>query len=488
MATKKDLVEAYSFSRRRLITAFVSGAPGGREVEPNRPGRTIVGGVALAILLIAGAAVLGILKSPSVVDFAQEDLVSDKDSGADYVVVPDPDGDDGDVLLRPVANITSAMLLFGADVESTDVPHDKIAKEKLGPPIGILEAPSVPPETTELIQDGWTACTGVDLDVGLGIKLNIAETPQVTRAPDVGFVVRSEDEFYLVAEAEVSGDRTTPRAFVYPVPRGDAPGVLPNAASTNREAAVDVPPEWLSLFPDGGPLTLTSFGISREQIGAKPAVAVAGAPSTAQVGDVLVFGEDRYLLTDEGVVGLDAFASEVYDNLDFPGRRRPEFAVPIQQTPAPLLATPERMVAWPGAPTRENVSSEVCALLDTEPGLQPDVRLATGPGPDATADAVRAGEALPSVEDGHGAFVLSGDFDSAGTSTPALVDSRAIRYPLAGQEERSNLGYAEVDDIVVPDTWLSMLVDGVPLSIDAASCPPTSRAQTGACGGSLPES
>ncbi len=47
MATKKDLVEAYSFSRRRLVTAFVSGAPGGREVEPSRPGRTIVGGLAL---------------------------------------------------------------------------------------------------------------------------------------------------------------------------------------------------------------------------------------------------------------------------------------------------------------------------------------------------------------------------------------------------------------------------------------------------------
>ena len=60
MATKKDLVEAYSFSRRRLVTAFVSGAPGGREVEPARPGRTIVGGLALAVLLIAGAAIAGI--------------------------------------------------------------------------------------------------------------------------------------------------------------------------------------------------------------------------------------------------------------------------------------------------------------------------------------------------------------------------------------------------------------------------------------------
>ena len=60
MSTKRDLVEAHAFSRRRLVTAFVSGAPGGREVEPNRPGRAIIGGVALAILLVAGAAIAGV--------------------------------------------------------------------------------------------------------------------------------------------------------------------------------------------------------------------------------------------------------------------------------------------------------------------------------------------------------------------------------------------------------------------------------------------
>ena len=56
MVTKQDLVEAYSFDRRRLITAFVSGEAGARAVEPARPVRTIVGGLALAGLLVAGAA------------------------------------------------------------------------------------------------------------------------------------------------------------------------------------------------------------------------------------------------------------------------------------------------------------------------------------------------------------------------------------------------------------------------------------------------
>jgi len=64
MTTRRDLVEAYSFNRRRLVTAFISGAPGGREIEPARPGRTIVWGLALAVLVVAGAAIVRTL-SPS---------------------------------------------------------------------------------------------------------------------------------------------------------------------------------------------------------------------------------------------------------------------------------------------------------------------------------------------------------------------------------------------------------------------------------------
>ena len=59
MGTQRDLVEAQTFNRRRLVTAFVSGAPGGRELEPARPGRAVVAGLALALLLVAGAAVSG---------------------------------------------------------------------------------------------------------------------------------------------------------------------------------------------------------------------------------------------------------------------------------------------------------------------------------------------------------------------------------------------------------------------------------------------
>src|SRR6059036_2592783 len=89
MATKKDLVEAYSFSRRRLVTAFLSGAPGGREVEPARPGRTIVGGLALAVLLIAGAAIASVLAARTDEDWNKQGLVVSKQKAATYVILKD---------------------------------------------------------------------------------------------------------------------------------------------------------------------------------------------------------------------------------------------------------------------------------------------------------------------------------------------------------------------------------------------------------------
>ena len=56
MITHRDLAEAQSFSRRRLVTAFVSGTKG-PGTESLRPGRALVGGLVLVGLLVAGVAV-----------------------------------------------------------------------------------------------------------------------------------------------------------------------------------------------------------------------------------------------------------------------------------------------------------------------------------------------------------------------------------------------------------------------------------------------
>ena len=56
MASRSDLVEAHAFHRRRLVTAFQAGAPGGREVEPTRRARVVAGGLVLAVLVVGGVA------------------------------------------------------------------------------------------------------------------------------------------------------------------------------------------------------------------------------------------------------------------------------------------------------------------------------------------------------------------------------------------------------------------------------------------------
>ena len=61
MTSRKDLLEAQAFTRRRLLAVLVSGAPGGREPEPATTGRWLLGGVVVAVLLTAVVAVVGLL-------------------------------------------------------------------------------------------------------------------------------------------------------------------------------------------------------------------------------------------------------------------------------------------------------------------------------------------------------------------------------------------------------------------------------------------
>ena len=51
MPTSKDILEAQRFNRNRLITAFTSGTPGGREVDTPSPVRPLIVGAVVAIIV-----------------------------------------------------------------------------------------------------------------------------------------------------------------------------------------------------------------------------------------------------------------------------------------------------------------------------------------------------------------------------------------------------------------------------------------------------
>ncbi|WP_323791315.1 type VII secretion protein EccB [Nocardioides sp.] len=489
MATKKDLVEAYSFSRRRLVTAFVSGAPGGREVEPARPGRAVIGGMALAVLLLAGAAVLNIIGSPVELDESKPQLISAKESGADYVLVAAPGSEE--LQLRPVINITSAMLLLGADVEPLVVPRDKLTGLTPGQPIGILQAPATPPPVEALIASGWTACAGVGPGSGEagGLKVTVSATPGVVPTPGISFVVRTASgRLYLVAEtlrgAPVGGEA---RAHAYELPdQGDAATqVLAAVAGGSPSQAIDVPDQWVTTFPAGGDLALSTFGLARGDVGRPFRGGPDSGPlSDLEVGDVIEAAGRSYLLsTRSEVILLDDFARLVYLG-SVPDGRTP---IDAGDTLPSGIEVPESSVLdgarWPEGPTTGQSTGEPCSLLRTSPGAAPYAVMAQAiPGSAASAADVVPGAPVAVVDAGAGALVRSGGWFDEEAPTRLLVDDRGYAYGVASAEEAGRLGYEAVPSQVVPDSWRELFVSGVLLSIEAARCPPTSQPREGSCG------
>ncbi|MDN4171975.1 type VII secretion protein EccB [Nocardioides sp. SOB77] len=473
MATKKDLVEAHSFSRRRLVTAFVSGAPGGREVEPTRPGRTVVGGVALAILLVAGAAIAAILNPKAPTNWTDGGLVIS--GGTPYVIL---DGGD-DPELRPVINITSAQLILGPDLQPSVVDQSEIDKYTVGEDIGILGAPSTVPDDDQLLESPWTACTAD----GSGIKADLSEEQLVEPLTGAGMLVRARGRVYLIAESAEPEAGGESRAYSFLVPdRGAVDLMLQQLGMPIRSEAVDVPEQWLALFPAGGPLSFGSFGL--EGYGEPSEVAGQdGLPAKARVGDRYESAGIELLVTRTAPVGLTPFAAAVYASAEKPAGYEPRTLQPDGDPQLRQEVPAYEEAHWPEGEL-EQVTGEHCAVLLPDPdGGAPTVRLGTAP--EGEASVAEAGTSRGSVDGtvdaGRGAYVLSAGWDDRRVGTPYLLDHRAVAYALVGDQAAAQLGYGGVDAPIVPDTWVELFEEGVPLSVNAALCPPDRPGRSSTC-------
>lgn len=436
MATKKDLVEAQAFSRRRLTTAFVSGSPGGREVEPQRPMRAVVGSIALAVLLAVGGLAAGYLKPGLPSGWDDNSLVIAKDSGARYVAIKKT--------LYPVINTTSARLLIPASsFKVVTVDDDKITGSPRGATIGILGAPDSLPPADRLVDSGWTACvgTGGGLHLALG---GTTPTPATGRAT----VVRSGAQIFVVTGG-----------FRLPVPAENATAVL-RALRLDTVTPTAVPSTWTGLFPQGPsltPLRIDGVGSSRP-----------GLPEGASVGSVLAVagpGDDprRYLVTPSGELApLPPFAYALYLLGSGQSSQEDIPVTPAQVGSLPNSATPIVPKEWPQTvPTA--LSGTPCAVLTAATGRLPSVALAstTATVPDGVTSEVVAG----------GGALVRGIASNVINRGPVLaVDQTGSAYglPDASDEVLARLGYKPTDVVPVPQQWLDLLRSGPELSTRAA--------------------
>jgi type VII secretion protein EccB len=436
MATKKDLVEAQSFAKRRLTTAFVAGAPGGREVEPHQPLKAIIGGLFLSVVLVVASLAFGWIKGTLPTDWGDNRLVIGKTSGARFVAIKD--------VLHPVINTTSARLLIPAkSFQVITVDDPKLNTKKRGATIGILGAPDSLTPPADLMNSGWTACVGTGEAVGVGVGRSVAHES----ADGQAIVVTSAGQTWVVSGT-----------IRYPISAPQVSAVT-LALALDRETPRPVPATWLNLFTLGPalqPVEIAGLG--------KP---IPGLPPGASLGSVLAVGgsaERRYLVNATGdLEPLPAVAHAMY-RLGSGSGAADLTVQPSQISSLQVVKQQLTPPAWP-AEVPTPLTGAPCATLTSVAGQQPSTTLSTSTTVKAPGSGLRA-----LVDSNSGALVRS---VGAGTTTAGQVfaiDPTATAYaiPSASPEILGRLGYSVKNVAPVPAAWLELFRPGPALDPAAA--------------------
>jgi Protein of unknown function (DUF690). len=437
MATKNDLIEAQSFSRRRLLTAFVSGAPGGKELEPAAPLRAVFTAIALAAAVILVGVFWGIVRPglPSGWDNGRLVLVSD--TGARYVTIEGK--------LHPVINTASARLLIPSsdfDVITTD--QATLSGIELDSTLGIVGAPDSLPARAALVGDGWTACVA-----GGGLDVRIEETPAAKQTSGA-FVVSSEKKQFVVA----GGQR-----FEVSAKQSDA---ILRAVGLGGQDVVAVPTPWLNLFTPGTtlqPLSISGAGdaVSGTQLTVGQVVHIDGSAD-----------DERFVVrADRTLAPLSPLAWQLYQLGSGLGADDVT-AVTAAQVAGLRTGNPIGGADWPSAAFAAPAdATRPCALLDE--------------GTTTLAEQPTATEASVGVHvaAGHGALVRSGGRGDQSVSLITLVDATGTAYALPGAttETVKRLGYTEKNIAAAEQAWTDLLRTGPALTEEAAGRTPSGGGQ-----------
>jgi len=439
VATKKDLLEAQKFSRTRLLSAFLGGAPGGKELAPANPLRAVYGSIALTAMVIIAGIFVGFFKPGLPSGWENNRLIVAKDTGARYVSM--------DSVLYPVVNTVSARLLIPpGEFSVVSVNQDVLGGVEIGDTIGIFGGPDTLPTPDRLDGANWLACSSPE-----ATELWLGGQRKASAPADSGAVVTHEGTSYVIADGKS-----------FTVPDQQQAAVL-RAAGLSGATPTEVTGAWLSLFEPADPLApLELRGAGERLDGVTFPIGTVIHPSGS--GE-----EERYLLTADGELSpLSPLAYRLYQLGDGSG----SLGEAVDVSPAELADLPSGTDSggegWPAQPlTPHPGDGAPCATLEGPREAQRTV-LAVDVGntirPEETEQPV-----LTHVPEGAGAIVQAG---KGGTLT--LIDPLGMSYAVPGDigESVARFGYAESDVHVVPHQWLQLLPAGPELTTEAAGSSP----------------
>ncbi|AEE45097.1 type VII secretion protein EccB [Cellulomonas fimi] len=437
MASKRDLVEAQSFSRRRLLTAFTSGAPQGRELDPAKPMRGVAAGVLLTVLVLLGSIAWGILRPVLPSGWDDGSLVVVKQSGTRYV------GSQG--TLYPVLNVTSARLAIPSSAfHVVEAKADDVADAPRGATIGIPGAPDSLPAPDRLVDDAWRAC--VAQDGTTAVTIGGLDAPTAAPADAPGVLVTSGGDEYLV----VGGAR-------YEIPLGDVPAVE-RALGLDQQEPVEVPAGWLTLLRPGtdlAPLTIEGAG--------DPVPAASGLPLDLVVGSLVEtsgtgVADALYAVDADGrLATLSPLAAALYALGSGADVGEPRSLTAADLSEVLNAEEPAGAADWPAEVPPMLADGEApCVVLDPAGAVS-----------FVGAPTVDEGGVL--VEPGGGALVRGAGADGAAGET-WFVDETGTAFALPGADAEvlARLGYKPEDVRRVAPAWVGLLPTGPALTVEAA--------------------
>jgi len=441
MATKKDLIEAQGFSRRRLLSAFTGGAPGGKELEPAQPLRAVVIGVALTALIVLGGVFYGLIRPGLPTGWGDNHLILASDTGARYVSIKN--------VLYPVINTASARLLMPADKYAVITTDQKtLTGITVGPTVGILGAPDHLPAAAALVGNGWGAC---ELS---GAKTAVTISSIHSLDPSSNAAVVSVDKRLYVVFGQLR----------YEVDAAKADSVL-RAVGLDTSSATAVDGRWLDLFQPGTAL--------------KPIVVPqAGQPvgSTGLTVGSVVHPEgsattERYLVTSDGQIAhLGPIAYQLYLLGTGANGSGDHDVSPAQIASVPTAKAPAGGADWPAAKLNPvPTDSPACALLTHSDGEPQTVlaQLTQSSHPLTTSAGIH-------VTSGAGALVRASGAGNQSSGTVYVIDETGTAYPVPGATSDiiARLGYTTARVVKVPQTWVDFMPVGPALTVKAAGSSP----------------
>jgi type VII secretion protein EccB len=445
-------VSEYRFLLRRIECALL-----GRDIrgvnEPIRaPLQSLLAGSVLAVITLAGCAVLAVVRPQPAADNAP--IVMGKQSGALYVRVGET--------LHPVLNLASARLIVRANADPQPIAEAELSHGSRGPLLGIPGAPQFVGAPLAEDELRWTVCdTGTDASQSTTVVIGRAEGPlSHPLAPEQAALVRpvSGGSTYLLYDGR--------RAVV----NLDEPAAV-SALGLAGRVPLTVSATLLNAVPEAPPITAPRI----PNAGSRGPAGLPGFP----VGSVLRLsranGDEYYVVLGHGIQRIGQVVADLLRFTDSRGTRTAISVAPdiIRATPTvaelAVETFPDRApsawnagrttlcVSW-GHPASKDVEVSFSAgALPIPAGRQP-VKLSQA---DGRGPAIDAAYLAP----GRSAYVRATGLSGAnpGAGTRYLITDTGVRFAIHDDDAAHDLGLPNTA-IAAPWPVLAKLPAGPELS------------------------